>query len=464
MSENNLVDHDVEQGVFSKMGRTYQERVVQALLSDHLFAEQMADVLDPKFFDMVYLTEISKKYFDYRVKYKHFPSTELLWIMLKQDEDAGDVMLQQVADFMQRINAKPLNGDARYIQETSLDFCKKMALKGAILKSVEKLEESDYDAIQTLIKDAMTKGASTELGHDYVAGLGSRVQRSERKPISTGWPVMDKALNGGWERKILVTFIAPTGAGKSMFLVNVAGAGIAQGLNVLYVTCEMADYKIGLRLDSYFSGKAINDIPSFQDDVQKAVDDNVKGKLIIKEWPTKQATVQTIRSHIQRLQATKNFTPDMLVVDYADLLRSTRGYGEKRHELESVYEDLRALGQEFNMVVVTADQTNRSGLNDEIVTLQSIAESYAKATVCDVIVTISRRMEDKLTHSGRLYLAKSRLGQDGIVFPFKMNTATVRATIFDQGTDPTLLFMENKNDFQGMVSKRFGQLSGSKKE
>jgi replicative DNA helicase len=449
---------------FAKMGKTYQEKVVQALMQDGLFAEQMADVMDPKFFDLEYLQNVVETFYDHRQKFKAYPSTELIEIML-QEKFSGkkeSLSFQQTKEYLRKIKEHPLNGDMGFIQQSSLDFCKRQTLKEAIVIAIDKIEEQDYDSIQKIIKDALNKGASRDLGHDYLENFAARGERSVRKPMSTGWPIIDKELNGGWERQTLSTFIAPTGAGKSMFLVNCAAAGIANGYNVLYITCEMADYKIGLRVDSYFSGIEINNVAKNKERVEQEVREKAKGRLFIKEFPTKQATVQTIRSFIQRLNATKDFTPDIVIVDYADLLRSVRGYGEKRHELEGIYEDLRAFSQEFNIVVITADQTNRSGLNDEIVTLSSIAESYAKATVCDVIITISRRMEDKQANMGRIFIAKSRLGRDGVVYPFMLNTATVKVTILNQGEDPISLFLENNTNLQQKAGERYAKLSRPK--
>jgi replicative DNA helicase len=172
--------------------------------------------------------------------------------------------------------------------------------------------------------------------------------------------------------------------------------------------------------------------------VKEEIEKAVRGRLFIKEFPTKSASVQTIRAYLKRLETLENFRPDILVVDYADLLRSSRSYGEKRHELESNYEELRGLGQEFDCVVVTADQTNRSGLDQEVVTLSAISEAYAKATVCDLIMTVSRRREDKVTNTGKLFIAKSRLGADGKVFPFLMDGSTVKVKVLDEITDSDL--------------------------
>lgn len=454
-----MTNSQTQDGTFASFGKTYQEKVVQAILQDHMFAEQMMDVLKGEFFDLKYLETIIKSVYKYKQQYKSYPSTELLETIVSKETD-NELLVQQVREYIERAQTTPLNGDTGYIQASSLDFCKKQTVKEAMIKAIDAVETEDYDSISTLIKDALNKGASRDLGHEYMEGFDARSKKSIRKPIPTGWSILDKELNGGWERGTLTTFIAPTGAGKSMFLCNVSAAAIAQGLSSLYITCEMADYKIGLRHDSYFSGIAINDVPNEQAKVEEEVRGKVKGRLMIKEFPTKTATVQTIRAYIQRLQATKGFSPDVLVVDYADLLRGTRNYGEKRHELEGVYEELRALAMELNLVVITADQTNRQGLDMEVVSIGQIGESYAKATVCDVIITISRRAEDRQAHGGRIFIAKSRLGRDGVVYPFVLNTATVKVSILNQGEDPIALFLKNNENLQSKVGERFNKLVG----
>lgn len=453
-----------DQDTFAQFGSGYQEKVAAALIQDPLFAEQMADVMNPDFFELRYLQEVVRKFYEHKTKYKTFPSPDIIGMMLKKEEELDGVLEMQVDRFLSGQAVTMLNGDMGFIQASSLEFCKKQAVKEAMIRAVESFERSDYESIQKLFRDALNKGGSRDLGHEYMTEFHTRCEKSTRFPISTGWPVLDAVLNGGWERATLTTFIAPTGAGKSMFLTNVSAAAISQGLNSLYISCEMADYKIGLRHDAYFSGVAINDVPDNIVQVQADTNSKVKGRLFIKEFPTKTATVQTIRAYIQRLRATRDFFPDVVVVDYADLLRGSRQYGDKRFELEGVYEELRALAQELNVVMVTADQTNRSGLDMEIVTISQIGESYAKATVCDVIFTISRRADDKQTNSGRLLLAKSRLGQDGMVFAFLLNTATVKVRILEQGVDPVALFLDDAKNMQNKMSDRHTKLMGNKKQ
>ncbi len=184
---------------FAAMGNTYQEKVVQAILQDPLFAEQMTDLLNPKFFELKYLESIVGAVFKHKQLHKTFPSPELVEIMVGEDED-NDLLVKQVKDFMARHRAHPLNGDTGFVQAHSLDFCKRQALKEAMVKAIDKIEENDYDSIQSIIRNALNKGATRDLGHEYMEGFAARSVKSIRKPIPTPWSNVDKELNGGCER------------------------------------------------------------------------------------------------------------------------------------------------------------------------------------------------------------------------------------------------------------------------
>lgn len=435
---------------FEELGRGYQEKVCQALFEDSTYAEMMTDVFESSYFTYVHLQHLSETFFSYRSKYKAFPSIDVALLQLSQENDSSDpAMMVMATDFVRRMLETPLNGDKAWIEESSLEFCKRQKLVAALASCLDQVESKKYDSIAGTMREALERGTHRDYGHDYIEGIDSRAEKSIREPISTGWPVLDKYLGGGYERKTITTFIAPTGAGKSMFLVNAAASLVEQGLNVLYVTLEMADYKIGLRTDSWFSGLSIDDAPKTENrsKVKESIGQRVKGRFFIKEWPTKRASVDTIRSHVQRLIQTKGFQPDAVLVDYPDLLRSVKSYGEKRHELEGNYEELRGLAQELNLIMIVADQTNRGGLDAELVTISAIAEAYSKATVCDLILTISRSPDDKVMGTGKLYIAKSRLGPDGIVLPFKLDTKqNVRVSVFDTNADPITMMMQTTGE------------------
>jgi hypothetical protein len=150
--------------------------------------------------------------------------------------------------------------------------------------------------------------------------------------------------------------------------------------------------------------------------------------LIIKEYPTKSANVNKLKQHLEKLRFT-GFEPDLICVDYGDLLSPISSYKEKRIELETIYEDLRGMAQEFECPVWTASQTNRSGLNAEVVTMESISEAFNKCFVADFIFTLSRTITDKNNNSGRIFVAKNRNGPDGIVYPIFMDTSNIKIDV-----------------------------------
>ena len=186
---------------------------------------------------------------------------------------------------------------------------------------------------------------------------------------------------------------------------------------------ELAEEVVGQRFDSCISQVFLDDLRNQKAKVYEDIS-KIEGKLIIKEYPTKSASVNTIRSHLERVRQ-RDFEPDMILVDYGDILRPVKHNTEKRHELQEIYEQLRAISQEFNCPVWTASQTNRSGLNAEVVTMESISEAFSKCFVADFIFSLSRTIEDKTANTGRLFIAKNRNGPDGIVYPVFMDTANV---------------------------------------
>jgi replicative DNA helicase len=159
------------------------------------------------------------------------------------------------------------------------------------------------------------------------------------------------------------------------------------------------------------------------------------GRLYIKEYPTNTASVFTVRSHIERLDL-KGFKPDIVIIDYADIMRSSRQFDSLRHELKLVYEELRGLAMEIGIPIWTASQSNKEGANSEIIDMTNMSEAYGKAMICDFIISISRRSHEKASGWGRLFVAKNRAGRDGLVFPAKINTAQSKFEITGAADTP----------------------------
>ena len=245
---------------------------------------------------------------------------------------------------------------------------------------------------------------------------------------------LDNITKNGLGKGELGVVIAPTGAGKSMVLAHLGAQAVKNGKNVVHYTLELSEAVTGLRYDSCISGVRLSDLQVMKDMVYDSIKD-VEGKLVIKEYPTKSATVNNLRSHLEKLKK-NNIDIGMIMVDYGDLLKPVGNYREKRNELESIYEGLRSLAQEFECPVWTASQTNRSGLNAEVITMESISEAFSKCFVADMIFSVSRTVEDKNTNQGRIFVAKNRNGPDGMVFPIFMDTSRVKIKILDKKIIP----------------------------
>ena len=181
---------------------------------------------------------------------------------------------------------------------------------------------------------------------------------------------------------------------------------------------------------------------------------------MIKEYPTGAATVQTLRSHIEKLSL-KGFIPQVLIVDYADIMRSSRQYDSMRHELKKVYEDLRNLAMEKCLPIWTASQSNRESANSDIIGLENMSESYGKAQVADVVISISRKPSEKADGFGRLFIAKNRAGRDGIVFPIKLNAEMSTFSILENAEEMTFTEAKKRNEseLKSLLQKKWKQVS-----
>lgn len=417
---------------FSKFGKSFQEELAFLILDDREFSDRMLEVLNVEFLEFKYLQVFIRKIFEYKKKYTAHPSYEIMKTVLKSDiSEENEVLQQQIRDYYVRsLASMDILANAEYVKDKALDFCRKQKLREAMIKSTSLLQNSSFDEISKLINDALKAGAESNEGYKFIEDFEERYEVINRSTITTGWDKIDDIVSGGAGRKELGVVIAPTGCGKSMVLVHLGSAALKAGMKVVHYTLELAETVIAKRYDSCLTGFPLNTLNDHKDAIWKQIQD-YKGTLIVKEYPTKTASTNTIRAHLTKLIQT-GFQPDMIIVDYADLLRTTSQRKEKREELETIYEELRAIMQENNVVGWTASQTNRTGLESEIITMQSISEAFNKCFVADFIFSVSRTTEDKQTNGGRIYIAKNRNGPDGLVYSIFMDTSNVDIKVIDQ--------------------------------
>jgi RecA/RadA recombinase len=412
---------------FGRYGKAFQEGLVQLIFEDRPFADQITEVLDVNFIELEYLRIFLRKTLNFRHRYDKHPSVDAMLTIIKTElEQEDEVLQQQVQDYFGRMHTRELT-DVGYIKETSLDFCRKQNLKEAMLTSVGLLQNCSFDEISKTINDALKLGSENNFGYDYMADFEERFTPKFRNPVTTGWKDLDGITGGGLGKSELGVVIAPTGAGKSMVLVHLGSEALKEGKTVVHYTLELQDTVIATRYDSCITGYPLSDIINFKEEVYEEIKD-IDGSLIVKEYPTKSASTNTIRAHLSRL-VKRGITPGLVIVDYADLLKPVQVRKEKREELGSIYEELRALSTEFQCPIWTASQTNRSGLSAEVITMEQISEAFNKCFVADFIISVSRTIEDKQNNQGKIFIAKNRNGPDGMVYNIFMDTSNVNIKI-----------------------------------
>jgi replicative DNA helicase len=443
---------------FSKFGKNFQENLCHLILDDRPFADQIFEVLDINFLELTYLRVFVNKIKGYKKKYGVHPTRKIMTSILRTNiSDEQDSVQKMLRDYYARVLSREVDQtESGYIKDTALDFCKKQKLQEAMIRCVPLLKKSSFDQVAKVINDAIKLGTSNDLGYDYMEDFEKRFEKKARNPVTTGWQPIDGISKGGLGKGELGVVIAPTGAGKSMVLVHLGSKALQEGKNVVHYTLELADTVVANRYDSCITGYHLNEITVFKEQIYDELKD-LPGKLIVKEYPTRSATIQTIKNHIEKMK-NQEFIPDMIIVDYADLIKPEgSSKEEKRHQLEAIYEELRGISQEVGCPIWTASQTNRSGLNAEVITMESISEAFNKCFVADFIFSVSRTVEDKNTNSGRIYVAKNRNGPDGMIYPIFMDTANVKIKVL-----PKAMTQEEMEDVVKNAAKNQKKLLNEK--
>jgi len=433
---------------------------------DKDWAAQMLEVSKPEYFELKYLQYLSEKYFEHFRNFRTFPTLSLLASVVKEDLRGTSKALQgQVIDYLTRIKFNPEYGDLPKVKEMALAFCRKQAMKEALESAVDLIETGNHEQVVKIMKEAVAVGIPASVGHDFKEDFEARFVKMDRKACPTGIPQLDRqdVLNGGLGRGEIGVVTAPTGVGKSHFLVNMGAQALRAGKNVLHYTFELTETAVGIRYDSNLCEIDSNDVQDNKEEIRGKYDNLEIGRLIIKEYPTGYASVVTLRSHIEKLMM-KGFKPSLILIDYADIMRSTRRYDSMRHELKLIYEELRNLAQDLNVPIWTASQANREAANADVVGLENMAEAYGKAMVADVVITLSRKASEKSTGHGRMFVAKNRAGRDGLLFDVIMDTAQSRITVVNPNDMKTLggASEQNEADMKSTLKKKWNEVRNQK--
>ena len=403
----------------NQYGTSFQIKVISSLLTHKEFLVNINDMLVEDYFDNQAHKWIIKEILKYYDRYHTTPSMEILAVELQK---CGNEVLQISIKEQLKEAYKSSTDDLKYVQEEFAAFCKNQQLKGALLQSVDLLKGGDYESIRSLINNAIKAGQDKNIGHEYAKDVESRYREAARTTITTPWDKINQLLQGGLGNGDFGLIFGNPGGGKSWSLVALGGHAVKLGYNVLHYTLELGEQYVGRRYDAFFSKIGVDKISKHKDKVESLMND-IKGNLIIKEFPTGKATITTIEAHIQKVKD-MGIEPDLIIIDYVDLLSSKRKTIDRKGEIDDIYTSTKGLARELDIPVWSVSQVNRAGAKDNIVEGDKAAGSYDKIMITDVCISLSRQRKDKVEGTGRFHIMKNRYGMDGLTFGVKADTST----------------------------------------
>ena len=411
----------------NQYGHDFQIKVLSSLLTHKEFLVNIHDIISEEYFENQAQKWAIKEVLNYYDKYHTTPSLDILKVELQKVDN--EVLQISIKEQLKQAFVTS-DDDLEYVQEEFTNFCKNQQLKKALMSSVDLLKAGDFDGIRFIVDNALKAGQDKNIGHEYAKDIESRYRENSRETVPTPWPRINDLLQGGLGNGDFGLIFGNPGGGKSWSLVSLGGHAVKMGYTVLHYTLELGEDYVGKRYDAFFTKIPVNKVDAHKDQVAELIP-QLPGKLIIKEYPTGKATVSTIESHIAK--ATSMGTkPDLVIIDYVDLLSSRKTNRERKDEIDDIYTSTKGLARQLNIPIWSVSQVNRAGANDNVIQGDKAAGSYDKIMITDFCMSLSRKKEDKINNTGRFHLMKNRYGMDGITFGIEADTSTGHFIIKDE--------------------------------
>ena len=411
----------------NQYGHDFQIKVLSSLLTHKEFLVNIHDIISDEYFENPAQKWAIKQILNYYDKYHTTPSLDILKVELQKVDNE---VLQLSIKEQLKLAFVTSDDDLEYVQEEFTNFCKNQQLKKALMSSVDLLKAGDFDGIRFIVDNALKAGQDKNIGHEYIKDIEERYRENSRETVPTPWPKINQLLQGGLGNGDFGLIFGNPGGGKSWSLVSLGGHAVRLGYNVLHYTLELGEEYVGKRYDAFFTKIPVNKIDSHRDQVEELIP-QLPGKLIIKEYPTGRASVSTIESHIAK-STSMGVKPDLVIIDYVDLLSSRKTNRERKDEIDDIYTSTKGLARQLDIPIWSVSQVNRAGANDNVIQGDKAAGSYDKIMITDFCMSLSRKKEDKVNNTGRFHLMKNRYGMDGITFGIEADTSTGHFTIKDE--------------------------------
>ena len=379
-----------------------QSMILRGFFTDDVYMRKVIPFIQPEYFEGSQ-REVFKAYVGYVAKYNHMPSIDAFKVSLIDEDTLQVDKLNSALESLPKLFEKDEDTDTEWLLNQTEKWCQDRALFNAVMQSISIIDGKHQTLTKNALPDILTKALSvtfdTNIGHDYTADAEERFEFYNRveERIPFDLEKLNTITKGGLPNKTLNIILAGTGVGKSLAMCHFAAANLSQGKNVLYLTMEMAEERIAERIDANLLDTSLEKIESLPRETfinkVKGIEAKTQGKLIIKEYPTGSAHSGHFRALLNELKLKKKFTPDIVYIDYLNICSSSRmrGVGGSINTysyIKAIAEELRGLAVEFNLPIMSATQTTRSGFSNSDPGLEDTSESFGLPATADLMLAL----------------------------------------------------------------------------
>ena len=423
-----------------------QSRIENTIISSLFFNEEYTRKVLPFIKEEYFSNRVEQllfgEVFGFIEKYNNLPTKDAILIELNSRRDINEEELQHIKDYV--VSVENTESDDQWLLETTEKFCKDRAVHNAVLAGIKILDNKDKtqtpEAIPHILSEALAVSFDKSVGHDYIEDAESRFKfyHTKEKRYQFDLDYMNRITKGGVPSKTLNIALAGTGVGKSLFMCHVAASYLLQGLNVLYITLEMAEERIAERIDANLldvTMEDLHDMPqSLYDGKIKKLREKTQGRLIIKEYPTASAHSGHFKSLINELALKKSFKPDVIFIDYLNICSSARFKGgniSSYFYIKAIAEELRGLAVEANVPIFSATQTTRTGFVSTDLGLEDTSESFGLPATADFMFALMSNEELEKLGQMKVKQLKNRYNDPSVNRAFIVGVDRSKMRLYD---------------------------------
>ncbi len=450
------------------MNTNVEQVILRNILTNEEYMRKVLPFVHPDYFEGVYKI-LFKEIARFVSKYNKLPTSESFKIQLDDSDKLNEEQYRHAVEIMPNLFSNE-KVDSEWLFETTEKWCQDRAIYNAIMESISIIDGKHTTLTKNALPELLTKALAVSfdpnIGHDYIENFQDRFDfyHTEEERIPFDLDYFNKITKGGLPRKTLNIILAGTGVGKSLFMCHMAASALVEGRNILYITMEMAEERIAERIDANLLDIPIDQLPDLSKEVfaqrVQRISSKTNGKLIIKEYPTGQANTAHFRALLTELRLKKSFAPDIIFIDYLNICASARmkGMGGSINSysyIKAIAEEIRGLAVEFNVPIVSATQTTRSGYSNTDIGLEDTSESFGLPATADLMFALISTEELESMNQIAVKQLKNRYNDPTYKKRFVIGVDRSKMRLMDAEDDQQTLIDDTPTFDKTQINNRF---------